>query len=117
MKIEQVAVSPCSNPEMGLDDVLSAYASLGYKHFEVFTSWTNSAFDYHTCPQAYLKIGQQFSMVFTSFHLPPITAGGLTDSLQEAITAAVVGLLMTGTTPTGFHQGVINSRNFLRYGP
>ena len=88
MKIEQVAVSPCSNPEMGLDDVLSAYASLGYKHFEVFTSWTNSAFDYHTYPQAYLKKGQQYSMVFTSFHLPSITADCLTDSLQEAITAA-----------------------------
>ena len=30
MKTEQIAVSPCSNPDMSLDDVLRAYSSLGY---------------------------------------------------------------------------------------
>ena len=51
MKTEQIAVSPCSNPDMSLDDVLRAYSSLGYSRFEVFTSWTKSAFDYRADPE------------------------------------------------------------------
>lgn len=88
MRMEQVAVSPCSNPEMGLDDVLGTYSSLGYTNFEVFTSWVNSAFDYHSDIQSYLAKGQQFAMVFTSLHLPPITADRQIEALQEAIAAA-----------------------------
>ena len=69
MKTEQIAVSPCSNPDMSLDDVLRAYSSLGYSRFEVFTSWTKSAFDYCADPEQYLRKGQRFSMKFTSLHL------------------------------------------------
>ena len=69
MKTEQIAVSPCSNPDMSLDDVLRAYSSLGYSRFEVFTSWTKSAFDYRADPEQYLRKGQRFSMKFTSLHL------------------------------------------------
>jgi len=87
VEVEQIAISPCSNPEMGLDDVLSAYSSLGYAQFEVFTSWARSAFDYHADPQPYLAKGRRFGMAFTSLHLPPITAGG-PDSLREAVAAA-----------------------------
>lgn len=88
MIIEQIAVSPCANPEMGLDDVLAAYSSLGYTNFEVFTSWVNSAFDYHADPQLYLAKGRQFAMAFTSLHLPVITADHQNEALQEAVVAA-----------------------------
>ena len=87
MRAEQIAVSPCSNPEMELDDVLRAYSSLGYTQFEVFTSWTRSAFDYHADPQLYLATGQHFGMAFTSFHLPPVAAGD-PGTHREAVAAA-----------------------------
>ena len=87
MTSEQIAVSPCSNPEMGLDDILSAYSSLGYAQFEVFTSWVGSAFDYHADPQLYLAKGRRLGMAFTSLHLPPITADD-PDTFGEAVAAA-----------------------------
>lgn len=87
MKAEQIAVSPCSNPDMSLDDVLRAYSSLGHNQFEVFTSWTKSAFDYHADPECYLKKGQRFSMAFTSLHLPSVSADA-PGTLQEAVAAA-----------------------------
>ena len=70
-----------------MDDVLNAYSSLGYAHFEVFTSWTKSAFDYHADSQPYLEEGRRFGMAFTSLHLPVITAGE-PDTLREAVAAA-----------------------------
>lgn len=85
---EQIAVSPCSNPDMELDDVLAAYAALDYRKFECFTSWTRSAFDYHGDPEFYLAKGRQYGMTFTSLHLPVITADHRDETLQEAIAAA-----------------------------
>ncbi|MDA3797461.1 MAG: hypothetical protein PF692_00050 [Kiritimatiellae bacterium] len=54
MKSDQIAVSPCSNPEMDIDEVLQAYSAMGYTNFEVFTSWAKSAFNYHLSPKLYL---------------------------------------------------------------
>lgn len=87
MRSEQIAVSPCSSPKMGLDDVLAAYATLGYQNFECFTSWAQSAFDYHDDPDSYLAKGRQHGITFTSFHLPVIDADRQDETLQEAITA------------------------------
>ena len=88
MKAGQIAVSPCSNPDMTLDDVLAAYAALGYRNFEVFTSWAKSAFDYHGDPQFYLAKGRRHGMAFTSMHLPAIVADRLEETLAEAVAAA-----------------------------
>lgn len=88
MREEQIAVSPCSNPGMGLDEVLNAYSSLGYENFEVFIGWAQSAFDYHGDPEFYLEKGRCFGMKFTSMHLPDVRADDLQGSLQEAIIAA-----------------------------
>ncbi|MFP4027427.1 MAG: sugar phosphate isomerase/epimerase family protein [Candidatus Brocadiia bacterium] len=88
MRACQIAVSPCSNPEMNLDEVLSAYSSLGYSKFEVFTSWASSAVDYHRSPDVYLEKGCRFDMNFTSMHLPPVSAECPEATLQEAYTAA-----------------------------
>jgi sugar phosphate isomerase/epimerase len=87
MRPEQLVVSPCSNPEMQLDEALGAYAGLGFTQFEVFTSWAKSAFDYHLDPATYLSKGRRYGMAFTSFHLPPIKPGQ-PETLQEAIAAA-----------------------------
>jgi sugar phosphate isomerase/epimerase len=57
---------------MRLDDVLAAYAGLGFDKFEVFTGWVKSAFDIDSDPKFYRDKGDQYGMHFTSFHLPPI---------------------------------------------
>ena len=88
MNIEQIAVSPCSNPDMTLDEVLAAYSKLGYRNFECFTSWTRSAIDYHGDPSYYLDRSRRYAMAFTSFHLPAIAFDDTEKTLQEAITAA-----------------------------
>jgi sugar phosphate isomerase/epimerase len=88
MRPEQIAVSPCSNPEMQLDEALAAYSSLGYRNFEVFTSWAKSMFDYHADAEFYLAKGRQYGMAFTSLHLPEISADNIEETLQEAIDAS-----------------------------
>ena len=45
--------SPCCNPEMTLPEALAAYSGLGFRKFEVFTSWANSAFDWKRDPAFY----------------------------------------------------------------
>jgi sugar phosphate isomerase/epimerase len=73
---------------MGLDEVLEAYAALGYENFEVFIGWAQSAFDYHGDPEVYLEKGRRFGMNFTSMHLPEVRADDLEGSLREASIAA-----------------------------
>ena len=91
MRPEQIAVSPCSNPPMALDEALASYAALGYRNFEVFTSWAKSAFDYRGDPQFYLAMGRRHGMAFTSMHLPAIAADRLEETLAEAVAAAQIG--------------------------
>ncbi|HJN15263.1 MAG TPA: sugar phosphate isomerase/epimerase family protein [Armatimonadota bacterium] len=67
------AVSPCSNPEMSLAEVLSAYAQIGYTRFEAFTSWCKSALSADADPDAYLGFTDKYGIDFSSIHLPPIT--------------------------------------------
>jgi len=83
--MENLSASPCSNPELGLEEALEAYAGLGYKKFEVFTGWAKSAFDIHEDPGSYRELGKKYSLTFSSLHLPPVQPD-LGDSLQEAIT-------------------------------
>lgn len=79
--------SPCCNPEMGTEEVLKAYSGIGFRHFEVFTSWAKSAFDYHGDPKKYLDLGKQYAMNYVSYHLPQI-GGDHEAGLKEAIAAA-----------------------------
>ncbi|HDZ44037.1 MAG TPA: sugar phosphate isomerase/epimerase [Phycisphaerae bacterium] len=82
--MDQLVASPCSNPEMPLEDVLAAYSEIGFRKFEVFTSWVGSAFDIDADPQGYLGVGGRRGMSFTSLHLPPVT-----DDLETSIARAV----------------------------
>lgn len=84
--LDRLVVSPCSNPEMLLEEALRAYSDLGYTQFEVFTSWTKSAVNYHADPAPYLALADRFGMKYVSFHLPLIT-DDLEASLEEAVNA------------------------------
>jgi sugar phosphate isomerase/epimerase len=87
LRPDELIVSPCSNPEMGLEEVLAAYSGIGYRRFEVFTGWAGSAFDYHGDPAFYLTKGREHGMSFASMHLPPI-GDDIEAGLAEAVTAA-----------------------------
>jgi len=56
---------------MPLDDMLAAYARIGFRKFEVFTSWA-APFDVDADPRVYLDKGSKHGMAFTSLHLPPV---------------------------------------------
>lgn len=85
--MDRLVVSPCSNPEMGLEEALKAYSEIGYTQFEVFTSWAASAVDYGADPAAYTSLAERYGMRYTSFHLPLIT-DDREASLAEAVKAA-----------------------------
>ncbi len=55
MRLSSIAVSPCCNPDLPLAAALAAYAALGFRAFEVFTSWVASAFDISREPTHYLN--------------------------------------------------------------
>jgi sugar phosphate isomerase/epimerase len=83
----RLAVSPCSNPEWDLDSVLAAYAEIGFRKFEVFTSWCKSAFDVGRDPGFYLRMGRKHGMTFSSLHLPPVD-GSAPEQFAPAVAAA-----------------------------
>lgn len=85
--VKNVVISPCSNPELDLDTVLSAYAAIGYTRFEAFSGWVASALDYRNSPSDYLEIAKRYGMSFYSFHLPVVTEQ-IEDSLLRTIQAA-----------------------------
>lgn len=84
---EKLVASPCCNPEMGVEEVLAAYSALGFRKFEVFTSWAKSAFDIGADPAAYRALGERYGLRFTSFHLPPV-GDDQDESLARAVQAA-----------------------------
>lgn len=95
MKKANLVVSPCSNPELGLDEALDAYSKLGYGRFEVFTGWVKSAFDIDCAPPFYLEKGRCYGMRFKSMHLPAIgddTEGTLEKALKGVRFAKAIGV-------------------------
>lgn len=84
---ERLVVSPCSNPELTLDNALAAYTAIGFKKFEVFTHWVKSAADIDGDPICFTEAGHHHGVQFTSFHLPVITDDSAT-SLNQALRAA-----------------------------
>jgi len=81
-----LSVSPCSNPELTLEQALSAYRELGYNRFELFTSWAGSAVDPHQPPQQYLALAQEHGFAFSSIHLPPVS-DGVEESVDRSVRA------------------------------
>jgi sugar phosphate isomerase/epimerase len=92
--MDNLIVSPCSNPEMTLEQALATYSAIGFRKFEVFTVWAKSAFDINKDPADYLAIGRKYEMSFPSFHLPMIKddfEAGLAVAIKAARFAAAVG--------------------------
>ena len=85
-----IAVSPCSNPEMTLDEALAAYAELGYRRFEVFTGWAKSAANPLDAPQSYLDLAARHGFAYCCIHLPALS-DDLDGSIGEAARAARFG--------------------------
>ncbi len=83
--LDRIVASPCCNPELSLDDALSAYSKLGFRKMEVFTSWAQSAFDVFGDPSFYVEKGQEYGLQFTSLHLPSV---GEDLSIGEAVVGA-----------------------------
>lgn len=86
LTLDRFAVSPCSNPELALDEALARYADLGFRTFEAFTSWAGSALDYHQDPASYIERAKRRGMRFVSLHLPPVK-DDRDESLNEAVAA------------------------------
>ncbi len=70
--IDDLTISPCCHSGMALEPLLEAYANLGFRNFEVFTTWAKSAVDLDRDPLEYLELAGRYGMKFTSFHLPCI---------------------------------------------
>lgn len=90
----QVAVSPCSNPELELEPVLDAYSGMGYRRFEAFTGWVKSAFDYRGEPAYYRERLERRGMALSSLHLPPIAEdsdAAVAEAMRAAEFAAAAG--------------------------
>jgi len=87
-RLSRLAASPCSNPEMSLEEALVAYGGLGFRKFEVFTSWAGSAFDIDADPGDYLAAGRRHGMEFVSMHLPPVKGDDTAATLDRAVRAA-----------------------------
>ena len=83
----RLAVSPCSNPTLPLDEVLLRYAELGYRKFEVFTGWAASSVDINQDPAQYLTLAHRHNFSFSSMHLPPVDENDIDTTLQRAIAA------------------------------
>ena len=94
MKASQLVASPCSNPELGLDEALAAYSEMGYRKFEVFLDWAHSSFDLDEDPETYLAKGRRYGMAFTSLHLPTIEDdidAGIAEAVRATRFAAALG--------------------------
>jgi sugar phosphate isomerase/epimerase len=90
--MENIAVSPCSNPEFTPEEALAAYSELGYHRFEAFTGWGTSRrighFDIDRDPAEYLRLGERYGMQIASVQLPAVL-DDVEETLQHTIRAAV----------------------------
>lgn len=71
--MDRLVASPACLPGMALEPLLAEYRKLGFKHFEMFTSWCDSHVAWTDDPQAVLAIGGQYGFDFTSMHLPAVS--------------------------------------------
>ena len=68
--IDRMIASPTSLPNMELDSILASFSKIGYRNFEVFTSWCASHFDLDQDPDYYMEKGRRYGMSFPVLHLP-----------------------------------------------
>ncbi|MBD3240735.1 MAG: TIM barrel protein [Chitinivibrionales bacterium] len=82
----RLVASPCCNPKLSFDELMPAYVSMGFRKYEVFTTWVQSAFDIDTDPRVYLDKSREFGLTYASLHLPPVD-----DADEQTLHRAVQG--------------------------
>lgn len=90
----QLVSSPACLPQMPLEEILPAFADLGFRKFEAFCVWCKSALDVKRAPGEYVQMARDYDMSFSSMHLPPITAdfdASLAKAVETARFAAAIG--------------------------
>jgi sugar phosphate isomerase/epimerase len=92
--MRNIAVSPCSNPEMSLEEIMRNYSGLGYKQVELFTSWAKSAVNVKDGHETVLQAAARYGLSFSSLHLPQITDNpeSVDIAVQTARYAAALGV-------------------------
>jgi sugar phosphate isomerase/epimerase len=85
--LDQLVSSPACIPQWTLDEVLPAYEALGFRKFEVFTSWCRSAVSPDADSKAIVEKMKAHGMQVTSLHLPPLKED-LDASIPVAVQAA-----------------------------
>ncbi len=86
-RMERFVGSPACIPQMTLEEIFAAYAPLGFRKFEAFTSWCRSHLDIETEARTYRELAASHGIRFTSMHLPPIS-NDQEVSLRQAVKAA-----------------------------
>jgi len=67
--MDRLVASPASVPKMDLDTALARFSAIGFRKFEVWTNWANSAFDIEQDPAFYLAKGREYGLTFPVVHL------------------------------------------------
>ena len=91
---ERFAISPCCHYSDDLETALGNYSALGFRYFEVFSSWAHSAVDIEKPAEHYRRILQSYGMRASAFQLPPIEEEDDGAMLERAVRGAefAVGL-------------------------
>jgi len=85
--MEHLVATPCSAPKWSLREVLAAHAELGFRKFEAFIGWVDSALDPTADPAGYRDVAAEYGFRFTSMHLPAVK-DDVEASLPRVIAAA-----------------------------
>lgn len=94
LRMEQFTASPACFPRMPLEPLLDTLNKLGFRSFELFADWAESAYDWHEGPTRYAELGEKFRLRYTSVHLPQVRredAATLEASVQSARFAEQLG--------------------------
>lgn len=82
--MDKLVASPVFDPLMGLEEMLAICSRLGFRKYEIMTSWVQAAFHPEQGAAYYLDLANQYGMQYTSLHLPPVEESDPTGTLQRA---------------------------------
>ncbi|MFP4026538.1 MAG: sugar phosphate isomerase/epimerase family protein [Candidatus Brocadiia bacterium] len=76
------SASPCSTPNLSLEEALRGYEEAGFRDVELFSNWTEARFDMERPCGEYRDIFKQYGIRLSSLHLSYLT--GRPESVEEA---------------------------------
>jgi sugar phosphate isomerase/epimerase len=86
--VAQLVGSPCCLPKWSYEELLPAYADLGFTKLEAFSEWAHARLDWREPPAAAAQKALSSGIAITSFHLPLIHEENTETGLDNAIAAA-----------------------------